>query len=168
MNVFERALAAVGLLAVAVWMGGLIALGAIGAPVIFGVVPFPTNADAMTIVFRRFDLVAMGCATILMATEAVRRVTRPSIDFTSAAPRTGRSRMVALGIDRARTLVSLVAAGTAVFEGLRLSPRIAQLHASGAIMGVGAVGTELASLHALAELCGKGEVLLLATYFALF
>ena len=50
--------------AIGVWLGGLVALGAIAAPVVFAIVPMPASADAMTVVFRRFDLVAMACAAV--------------------------------------------------------------------------------------------------------
>ena len=70
----RRTLAIVALLAVAVWLGGLVALGAVAAPVVFSTVPWPSSADAMSIVFRRFDAVAMACAAIVLATEAVRAV----------------------------------------------------------------------------------------------
>jgi hypothetical protein len=49
-------------LAVAIWLGGLVVLGAITAPIVFSVAPMPQSADAMTLIFRRFDLVAMSCA----------------------------------------------------------------------------------------------------------
>ena len=49
----------IGALAVAVWLGGLLVLGAIAAPLVFANVSFPQSADAMTLVFRRFDTVAM-------------------------------------------------------------------------------------------------------------
>jgi putative copper export protein len=151
MLILRRVLSTVALLAIAMWMGGLVALGAVAAPVVFGVVPFPANADAMTIVFRRFDAVAMTCAAIVLATEAIRPV-------------------VGLGFERltpARTAATLVAALAAVYEGIEVSPRIAELHAGGAIRGMDAAGVELARLHDLAEWCGKIELLLLVVVVAL-
>src|SRR5437879_1887369 len=64
------AIATVQLLALAVWAGGLLALGAVVAPIVFRVVPAPTSADAMTLVFRRFDVVAITCAAIALVAEA--------------------------------------------------------------------------------------------------
>ena len=142
----QRALAVVALLAVAVWLGGLAALGAVAAPVVFSMVPWPSSADAMSIVFRRFDSVAMTCAAIVLATEAARAVA-------GATP---------TRVDRARAVVSLLAAGAAVLEGARISPRIAALHAAGAIRGVDGPGLDLARLHDQAEWCGKAELLLLS------
>jgi hypothetical protein len=143
--VLRRATAMVGLLAVAVWLGGLLALGAIAAPVVFSTIAMPASADAMTVVFRRFDSVAMACAAAVMAAEATRALAR--VRF---AP-----------VDHVRAGASVLAAALAVFEGVRVSPRIAALHASGAVRGLGDAGMELARLHDVAELCGKSEVALL-------
>ncbi len=150
-GVLHRTLSAVALLAAAAWLGGLVALGAVVAPVVFALVSWPSNADAMTIVFRHFDLVAMSCGALLLATEAVRAV--------AGAP---SSRL-----DQGRAVLSLLAAGGAVFEGVHVSPRIAALHAAGAIRGVGGPGIELARLHDLAESCGKAQVLLLVIVIVL-
>src|ERR1700733_12674178 len=119
MLTLRRLLPTIALLAVAVWLGGAIALGAVAAPVVFSVVPWPSSADAMTIVFRRFDAVAMTCAAVVLATEAARAA--------------GGSRQRR---DHARAFVSLLAAAAAVFEGAHVSPRIAALHAAGAVRGV--------------------------------
>ncbi len=146
-----RAASAVALVAIALWLGGLVALGALAAPVVFSVVSLPTAADAMTIVFRRFDGVAMTCAALVLATEAVRAI--------------GRARFAR--VDWARSIVSALAAALAVLEGARVSPRIAELHATGVIRGLGVGGRELARLHEWAELCGKTEVALLAAAIAL-
>ena len=147
----RRILSIVSLLAIAVWLGGLVALGAVAAPVIFATVSWPSSADAMSIVFRRFDSVAMTCAAIVLAMEAVRPVAG-----------------VALArLDHARAATSLLAASAAVFEGIKVSPRIAALHAAGAIRGVEGPGLELAHLHDIAEWCGKIELGLLAVVIAL-
>jgi hypothetical protein len=146
-----RAASAVALVAIAVWLGGLLALGALAAPVVFSVVSLPTAADAMTIVFRRFDRVAMTCAAFVLATEAVRAIGRAPF----------------ARVDWARSIVSALAAALAVLEGARVSPRIAELHATGVIRGLGVGGRELARLHEWAELCGKTEVTLLTVAIAL-
>jgi Domain of unknown function (DUF4149) len=145
---FQRVAASVALLAAALWLGGLVALGAITAPIVFAVAPFPQSADAMTLVFRRFDLVAMSCAVLVLSGEAARAA--------------GRSRALPFGrADWGRAGVCALAAAAAVVEGTLLSPRIAALHALGAIRGVGAAGTELSHLHDWAERCGKTQVALL-------
>ena len=83
----SRILTIVALLAVAVWLGGLTALGAVAAPVVFSTVPWPSSADAMTIVFRRFDAVAMACAAIVLATEAARAMGGPGVRARRSRPR---------------------------------------------------------------------------------
>jgi hypothetical protein len=148
---FARVGSSVALLAVAVWLGGLVALGALAAPVVFAIAPFPQNADAMTLVFRRFDLVAMTCGAVLLATEAL----RPTLRLRFAP------------VDHTRAGLSVVAAGLAVFEAMRVSSRIAELHATGAVRGVGAAGVELARLHDVAEACGKAQLVLLAAVVVL-
>jgi uncharacterized membrane protein len=141
----------VALLAAAVWLGGLVALGAVAAPIVFSRVSLPQSADAMSAVFRRFDAVAMTCAGLVMATEVARRL---------AGPRFAR-------LDHARALTSLLAAVIAVIEGGSVSPRIAALHAAGAVRGANAAGLELARLHDLAEAFAKAEVTLLAVAIVL-
>ncbi len=137
---------AVSLLATAVWLGGLTALGGLVAPVVFSIVPMPASADAMVLVFRRFDVVAMTCAAIVLSTEALRRA---------------GSRAAFAQTDLARASVSLAAAAAAVFQGTRLSPRIAALHAGGVARGLGPGGMELSRLHDVSESCGKVQVILL-------
>jgi hypothetical protein len=144
-------IAIVQLLAIAVWAGGLLALGAIVAPIVFRVVPAPTNADAMTLVFRRFDGVAIACATIALVAEA------------AFAHRGGRATRTDLG----RGLCLVAAAILAIAIGAWLSPGIADLHRGGAVRHVGPAGEELQRLHHLAELCAKGELALLLLAFGL-
>jgi hypothetical protein len=149
--VLRRIAGVVAMLALAVWLGGLVALGALVAPVIFSRVSMPSSADAMTVVFQRFDSVAMASAAALLLTEAVRAVAR--VPF---AP-----------LDHLRAGVSVLAAAAAVYEGASVSPRIATLHAEGAIRGLGSAGMELAKLHNVAELLGKTEVVLLVAVVVL-
>lgn len=151
MILVRRVTSIVSLLAVAVWLGGLVALGAITAPVVFSMVSMPASADAMTVVFRRFDQVAMACAALVLASEAMRAVAR--VGFT--------------WVDHARAATGVVAAALAVYEGASVSPRIAALHAGGAIRGMGEAGIELSHLHDIAELCGKTEVILLVAVVVL-
>jgi hypothetical protein len=146
-----RVASVVALFAIAVWLGGLLALGAIAAPVVFSMVPMPTAADAMTVVFRRFDLVAMTCGAVVLLSEAIRAVRR--------APLARR--------DVARAAVSVLAAAASVVQGMHVSPRIAELHAAGVSRGLGAEGIELARLHDLAELYGQAQVILLAVAITL-
>lgn len=141
----------VGALAVAVWLGGLLALGAVAAPLVFANVSFPQSADAMTLVFRRFDMVAMTCAALAMASEAAKVAARAP--FRRA--------------DHLRAGLTVVAAACAAVEGTLVSPRIAALHGAGVMRGMGAAGETLSRLHDVAEALGKTQVVLLAVVLAL-
>jgi hypothetical protein len=139
----ERAAAVVSIIALALWVGGLVALGACAAPIVFRVVPAPLSGDAMGAVFRRFDAVAISCAVALLASEAVRiRV--------AAAPASIAA--------RTRTALAIVGAAAAIYGGARLSPAIMALHAAGAVRGFGPEGAELERLHGWAEAVAKVEV----------
>jgi hypothetical protein len=72
------------LLAIAVWIGGLLALGAIAAPAIFDVTAARGVADARLLagaifgeVLRRFHLVAYACGGLLLLTLLARAVLGP-------------------------------------------------------------------------------------------
>jgi uncharacterized membrane protein len=151
MRILRLGVAIASALAVAVWLGGLVALGAIAAPIVFSVVTMPQSADAMTMVFRRFDLVSMSCAAVALAAEATRAVAR--VPFAR--------------LDHARAAATVGAALLATYEGTSVSPRIAVLHMSGAVRGLGPAGLELSRLHDVAEACGKAELAMLVLVVAL-
>jgi uncharacterized membrane protein len=141
----RRATAIASLLGVVLWLGGLLALGAIAAPVVFSTVAMPASADAMSVVFRRFDAVATSCAAVVLASEAARVLAR-----------------VPFGpVDHVRAGASAVAGSLALFVAASVSPRIAALHAAGVARGLGDAGAKLARLHDTAELCGTIQVALL-------
>jgi len=139
------------LLFAGVWLGGIVVLGALVAPTVFRVVPAPTSADAMTIVFTHFDKLAMMSAAVIAVAEVVR---------TRAEPR-------ATLVDVARLAVIAVAGGLAVVQGVWLSPTIVALHRQGAIRGLGPLGEKLERFHAWSETCGKTESLLLVVLIVL-
>ena len=132
-------------LALALWLGGLVVLGAVVAPTVFRIVPAPTSADAMTVVFRRFDRIAMGCAAIALIAEAL-------LAWRGGKP-TWR--------DRLRALLVLGAGVLATVEGVWLSPAIEALHRGGAVRGLGEAGLALERLHRVAESVAKVELVLL-------
>lgn len=72
------------ILAIAVWAGGLLALGAIVAPAIFDVIAVRHVPEGRALAgaifgeaFRRFHLVAYGCGGILLLSLVIRRVLGP-------------------------------------------------------------------------------------------
>jgi hypothetical protein len=132
-------------LALALWLGGLVVLGAIVAPTVFAMVPMPASADAMTVAFRRFDAVAVGSALTALGAEA---------GLVRWGGKTSR-------IDVVRTVTVTVAAALAVVEAAWLTPRIAALHRGGAIRGLGESGRMLESFHRAAETVGKAQLTLL-------
>jgi hypothetical protein len=150
-KIVVRVASSVALIAIALWLGGLLTLGALVAPVVFSMVPLPASADAMVVVFLRFDTVAMTCAALVLCAEAARRMSRTRLPW----------------VDVARASLSVAAAAAAVFEGTRVSPRIAELHASGAIRGLGDAGMDLSRMHDVAEACGKTQALLLVVLVVL-
>jgi hypothetical protein len=148
----DRVLDVVSTLAVALWLGGYATVGAVVAPLVFGMVPAPTSGDAMTAVFQRFDRVAIACAAIALLCEVGHAALR--------------SRAVTR-FDMARAALLTVAAGLAVYVATVVSPHIVELHQGGAIRGVGPAGLELDAVHHTAELLAKLELALLAAALVL-
>jgi protein-S-isoprenylcysteine O-methyltransferase Ste14 len=128
------------LLALGVFIGGIIALGALAAPVVFGIVPAPFSADAMTIVFRRFDRVAIACVIIVLIAEAMLALRSSS------------------RIARARPILAIALAAFVLYVAFAVSPKIEALHHAGAIRGLGPDGLALDSIHSVAEALGKIEL----------
>lgn len=59
-------------LALALWIGGIVALGALTAPAVFRLASSRETAGAiMLAVFRRFDIVVLGCIVVLASTSAM-------------------------------------------------------------------------------------------------
>jgi len=138
--------------ALALWLGGMLMLGAVVAPIVFSVVPARASADAMTMVFRRFDAVAITSAAVVLFCELWRvRIT----------PKIAR-------IDIARGIALATAGLLALYEGMVVSPRVESLHRAGAIRGSGDLGLQLESAHSLAEAISKGEALLLVVFIFLY
>lgn len=105
------------MLAVAVWIGGLLALGAVAAPSVFDVVALRDVANGRVLsgaiageMFRRFHLVAYGCGVVILAALAARAVLGP------------RPRRFAV-----RMGLALVMLGTTLYSGLVVSRAIERL-----------------------------------------
>jgi hypothetical protein len=152
-SILERAAAAVAALAAGAWVGGLVALGACAAPFVFRLTPAPHSGDAMGAAFARFDTFALGAAVVTLGAEVVR---------TWAAGPRGRTTAA-----RVRRLAAVLMAASAAYVGLVISPRIMDLHRSGARRGEGPVGAELEQIHKRAEALGKAETAIGALLVAL-
>ncbi|MBX3188491.1 MAG: DUF4149 domain-containing protein [Labilithrix sp.] len=144
-------IAVVQILAIGLWAGGLVALGAVAAPIVFRVVPAPTSADAMTLVFQRFDRVAITCAAVALAAE---------VAFITRGGKVTR-------LDVARASLLTIAGLLAIAIGAWLSPGIAELHHAGAVRGLGDGGLALERLHRLAETFAKAQLFMLVVVTAL-
>ena len=137
----DRVAATVAVLSAGVWFGGMIALGACAAPFVFEMTPAPASGYAMGAAFARFDQIAIGAAVLLLGAEVARTLTA------------GRqSRSIAA---RVRRLVAVLMALGTVYTGLKISPRIIELHQGGARRGLGEGGIELERIHHTAEAVGK-------------
>lgn len=146
-----RFVLAIEALCVAIWLGGLLTLGAIVAPLVFGMVPAPTSADAMTAVFQRFDRVAMGAATLALLCEVAAAKLRPRVERA----------------DLLRAGLLVLMAGLVILQGAALSPEIADLHRRGAVRGSGPLGQRLEVVHARASASGKLQFALGVAFFGL-
>ena len=105
------------LVAVALWLGGLITLGAVAAPSIFDVIAARGVGEGRVLAgaifgeaFRRFHLVAYACAAVIIGSLVVRTALGP--------------RPVHLGL-RLGTVVVMLAA--ALYSGVVLSAKIERL-----------------------------------------
>jgi hypothetical protein len=133
------------------WLGGMLALGAVAAPIVFGTLPAPLSGDVMTPIFRRFDRVALACAVVLVVVELVRAA--------------GKERIARL--DLARIVAVLGAAGLVTWQALVLSPRIESLHVQGAVRGSGDLGQALDATHKLVEAEARAQLFLVVVVIAL-
>jgi hypothetical protein len=139
----DRIAAILGVLAAGTWVGGMVALGACAAPMVFRLTPAPYSGFAMGEAFARFDQIALGAGVVLLGAEVAR----------TWAGR-ARSRTVSA---RVRRLAAVAMAGCAIFMGLKLTPHINDLHRSGVRRGEGPLGEELDRTHKTAEAVGKVE-----------
>ena len=104
-------------LAIAVWIGGLLALGAVAAPAIFDVVALRQVPDDRLLagaifgeVLRRFHLVSYGCGALILMSFVTRAVLGP------------RPRRFSL-----RLTVATLMLAASLYSGMVLSSRIARV-----------------------------------------
>src|SRR5580658_10162943 len=114
----SRLTSTLALVATSVWLGGILVLGAIVAPIVFTTIPRPEAVEAMTSVFQRFDLVAVGSVAVIVATEVWRAVAGRSVFSRAGGPAwIGR-------LDVARMLVGVVGAALVLTEAVWITPAI--------------------------------------------
>ena len=101
-------------LAIAVWIGGLLALGAIAAPAIFDVVALRLGPDSRLLsgavfgeILKRFHPVTYGCGAVILLSLIIRAVLGP------------RPRRFAI-----RLTIAIVMLAAAMYSGMVLSSRI--------------------------------------------
>jgi hypothetical protein len=150
-----------GLLALTLWVGGLVVLGAIGAPAIFDVLAARHVASDRVIagavfgeILRRFHLLTYGCGVVLLGTLLVRGVMGP--------------RPIMFAVRLAIAFLMLIASA---YSGLIVSAKIARTQAE-----IGAAPSSLAEgdprrvafgrLHAMSA--GSAVVPILGGLFLLF
>lgn len=154
-----------GVLALAIWLGGLVTLGAVVAPSVFRNVPLPTAAHAMTIVFRRFDRIAIGCAAVALISESVQFYFRsPRAPVRAACLGAAAILAVAQAAVFSPTIDALRTAG-AVRPGLQ---RTGETRSSAPdIAAATDAGARLDTFHRWAERSAKLQVFALAVALAL-
>ena len=145
-GVIDRVATSLAVLAAGALVGGLVALGAGAAPLVFGMLPRAIAGNVMGAIFSRWDRVAMGASGMLLVAEIVRT-------WASGA----RARQLPA---RLRRIASVLVALCVAYIGTSLSPRIMELHRSGVHRGEGEQGAELEAVHRRAELVGKIEIVL--------
>jgi hypothetical protein len=108
------------LLAIVVWVGGLLALGAIAAPAVFAVVAAHHVADGRLLagaifgeVLRRFHTVTYVCGAVILLSLAARAILGP------------RPRRFAV-----RTAIAVVMLAATLYSGMILTPHIERLQQS--------------------------------------
>jgi uncharacterized membrane protein len=132
--------------AAGLWLGGLLVLGVIVAPLVFRNVPAPYAADAMTLVFRRFDRFAVSFGIVILLCEAL--LARAANSTTASPPSM---------VPRLRVALGVAGAALATLQATVFSVRISELHERGAIRGFGEDGALLERFHRYAESAAKLE-----------
>ncbi|MBL9026429.1 MAG: DUF4149 domain-containing protein [Myxococcales bacterium] len=144
--VVDRVAVVVAVLAAGLVVGGMLALGACAAPMVFRLTPAPYSGNAMGAAFARFDRIAIGASCALLAAEVVR----------TYLARRHRQKIT----ERLRRFAGIGLAGAVTFMGLVLSPEINDLHTKGVRRGEGELGMQLEATHKRAEMVGRLEAAL--------
>lgn len=140
-SIVDRVAASLAVLAAGTYVGGLVALGACAAPMVFRLTPAPFSGEAMGAAFARFDQVAIGASVVALGAEVARTVVAGRKGLTIPA--------------RLRRFCAIFMAFSATYVGLALTPRITELHRAGVARDGSPQGQVLDAVHRRAELFGK-------------
>lgn len=116
-------------LALALWLGGFVVVGAVVAPLAFGVLSRPEAGELMGACFRRLNGIGVACGVILLVTLAVE----------AAADAAGSRRLLA-----ARGALIGAALAVALYLGVSLFPR---MEVARAAAPAGAAGPAFDRMH---------------------
>lgn len=136
----DRLATSIAVIALGMWSGGMLALGACAAPMVFKLAPYPSSGYAMGAAFARFDNIAIGCGLVVLGCEMVR---------------TWIARRQRGWLPRIRRYAAILLAGGAVYSATMFTPIINQLHSEGVRRRVGPEGEHLERVHKNAEMIGR-------------
>ena len=136
---------ALQMLCLALIAGGIVALGAFVAPVMFKAFPRAEVGAALTVVFRRFDMLLLGASVGIVLGEVLRVLS-------GLVP----VRTVLAGI---RYVIMAALIGAALFSALKVDPEIEQMQHAGVHPGATKEGLAFLRTHQLSENLYKGQML---------
>ena len=141
----------VSTLAVALWLGGMLALGAFAAPEVFAQLSREVAGSVMGAIFAKFDRMVLALVGVLLVSEGVRA-------FVEGVR--GKLQLARLG-------TMLVLVGLALTSALWLGPSINELFEQGVRRGVGDAGMRMDRLHDMATTLGKVAFVFATAWLAL-
>lgn len=130
----------------ALMVGGMLAIGAFCAPVIFKHFPRHEAGAALTVIFMRFDKVLLGALVLMLMGEALRFCSQ---QFVWQTP-----------LGYLRLALMLVLAGLMLFATLKVNPSIATMQSRGISPNATPEGIQFAKTHQLSESLYKAQMLL--------
>jgi hypothetical protein len=140
---------ALQLLGLAMLIGGLLALGAFTAPVLFKQFARPEAGQAMTVIFRRYDAVVLLAGLLVFVGEALRILA------------VGRLLTVGLWLPLFRLIVLLVLVALTVFTTQSLNPKLQAMQEAEAYTAGRHTGSHsFQQLHKQSEQLSKLQLLL--------
>jgi hypothetical protein len=143
----------VATLAMALWLGGLLALGALAAPVVFGELERDIAGTVMGTIFGKFDRMVLVLVLVFAVAEAVRiYIDRDRLGGALARARLGLAALLVI---------------LALISSLWLTPGLNEMFAEGVRRGVGEAGQRMDRMHAWSETLGKAAAACAAAWIAI-